>query len=104
VAFIDYLMSPEAQKLWIETQFSVAPVPFKPEDYKVVDVFARWLAVVAAGSSMGYNISVVVPAGFVDAYWMDWRIILTQKLTPVQWTTIPAAMGCGQARGPRAKP
>jgi ABC-type glycerol-3-phosphate transport system substrate-binding protein len=87
VAFIDYLMSPDAQKLWIETQFSVAPVPFKPEDYKVNDVFARWLGVVAAGSAMGYNISVVVPAGFVDAYWDGLADILTQKLTPVQWTT-----------------
>jgi hypothetical protein len=80
-------MSPDAQKLWIETQFSVAPVPFKPEDYKVNDVFARWLGVVAAGSAMGYNVSVVVPAGFVDAYWDGLADILMQKLTPVQWTT-----------------
>ncbi|MGH2355043.1 MAG: ABC transporter substrate-binding protein, partial [Chloroflexota bacterium] len=33
--FIDFLMSPVAQRHWIEIMFHVAPVPFKPEDYNL---------------------------------------------------------------------
>ena len=87
VAFVDVLMSPLAQKNWIELLFQVAPVPFKPEDYKVNDVFAKWLTTVVSGQEMGYNASVVVPAKFVDVYWDGLADILNEKLTPRQWST-----------------
>jgi len=86
IALLDYLMSPEAQKGWIEQLFQVAPVPFKPEDYRVPDVFRKWLGTVVGGQEMGYNVSVVVPAKFVDVYWDGLADILNEKLTPRQWS------------------
>src|SRR5262245_15562514 len=87
VAFLDHLMSPTAQKLWIEVLFQIAPVPFKPEDYKVPDGMASALKTIASGQEMGYNISVVVPAKFVDVYWDGLVDILNEKQTPKEWTS-----------------
>lgn len=84
--FVDYLMSPTAQKHWIEILFQVAPVPFKPEDYKVPEGMAGALKTIASGQEMGYNVSVVVPAKFVDVYWDGLVDVLNQKVTPREWT------------------
>ena len=62
-------MSPAAQKTWIEILFQVAPVPFKTADYKVPSAMAGALNTISSGQEMGYNVSVVVPAKFVDVYW-----------------------------------
>jgi raffinose/stachyose/melibiose transport system substrate-binding protein len=85
--FVDFLMSPTAQKHWIEILFQVAPVPFKPEDYKVPAGMAGALKTIASGQEMGYNVSVVVPAKFVDVYWDGLVDVLNQKQTPKEWTT-----------------
>jgi raffinose/stachyose/melibiose transport system substrate-binding protein len=84
--FVDFLMSPAAQKHWIEILFQVAPVPFKAEDYKVPDGMAGALKTISSGQEMGYNVSVVVPAKFVDVYWDGLVDILLQKLTPREWS------------------
>jgi raffinose/stachyose/melibiose transport system substrate-binding protein len=85
VAFTDFLMSPAAQKHWIEILFQVAPVPFKPEDYNVPAAMTGALKAIASGQEMGYNVSVVVPAQFVDIYWDGLVGILKQELTPREW-------------------
>jgi ABC-type glycerol-3-phosphate transport system substrate-binding protein len=87
VTFLDFLMSPTAQKHWIEILFQVAPVPFKPEDYKVPEGMTGALRTIASGQEMGYNVSVVVPAKFVDVYWDGLVDILNTKVTPKEWTT-----------------
>lgn len=86
VQWLDFLMSPAAQKLWIERLYLVAPVPFKPEDYTVPPSYTTALRTIAAGQEMGYNVSVVVPAKFVDVYWDGLVDILNGKLTPREWT------------------
>jgi raffinose/stachyose/melibiose transport system substrate-binding protein len=86
VTFVDFLMSPTAQKHWIEILFQVAPVPFKPEDYKVPEAMVGALKTIASPQEMGYNVSVVVPAKFVDVYWDGLVDILNGKLTPREWT------------------
>jgi hypothetical protein len=78
-------MSPTAQKHWIEILFQIAPVPFKPEDYKVPDGMAGALRTIAGGQEMGYNGSVVVPAKFVDVYWDGLVAILSNTLSPREW-------------------
>ncbi|HEX2325110.1 MAG TPA: extracellular solute-binding protein [Chloroflexota bacterium] len=83
--FVDFLMSPAAQKHWVELLFQVAPVPFRPEDYKVPDGMAGALRTIAGGQEMGYNVSVVVPAKFVDVYWDGLVDVLNAKLTPREW-------------------
>lgn len=87
VTWLDFLMSPAAQKIWIERLFLVAPVPFKPEDYKVSPSYSTALKTVASGQEMGYNVSVVVPAKFVDVYWNGLVDIVNGKLTPKEWST-----------------
>jgi ABC-type glycerol-3-phosphate transport system substrate-binding protein len=86
VNFGDFLMSPAAQKNWIEILFQVAPVPFKVEDYKVPAGMTGALKTISSGQDMGYNISVVVPAKFVDVYWDGLVDVLNQKQTPKEWT------------------
>jgi hypothetical protein len=61
-------------------------VPFKPEEYKVPEGMAGALRTIASGQEMGYNVSVVVPAKFVDAYWDGLVDIVSDKLTPREWT------------------
>jgi ABC-type glycerol-3-phosphate transport system substrate-binding protein len=85
VTFTDFLMSPTAQKHWIEILFQVAPVPFKPEDYKVPAAMTGALKTIASGQEMGYNVSVVVPAKFVDLYWDGLIDVVNQKQTPKEW-------------------
>ncbi|MBI3971226.1 MAG: carbohydrate ABC transporter substrate-binding protein [Chloroflexi bacterium] len=85
ITFADFLMSPISQKHWIEIRFQVAPVPFKPEEYKVPEGMAGALKTIASGQEMGYNISVVVPAKFVDVYWDGLVDILKGTLTPKEW-------------------
>lgn len=85
VLWLDFLMSPTAQKHWIEILFQVAPVPFRPEDYKVPEGMAGALRTIASPLEMGYNVSVVVPAKFVDAYWDGLVDILKGTLTPREW-------------------
>lgn len=85
VTWLDWLTSPTAQKLYIELRSQVAPVPFKVEDYQVSEGFKQVLQLLVNAESMGYNVSVVVPAGFVDAYWDGLIEILSQKLTPNEW-------------------
>ena len=87
VSFVDFLMSPAAQKHWIEILFQVAPVPFKPEEYKVPAAMTGALKTITSGQEMGYNVSVVVPAKFVDLYWDGLVDILNQKQTPKEWAT-----------------
>jgi hypothetical protein len=36
---------------------------------------------------MGHNVSVMVPAKFVDVYWDGLAEILNMTLTPREWTT-----------------
>jgi len=84
--FLDFLMSPAAHKHWIEILFQIAPVPFKPEDYKVPEGMAGALKTIASGQEMGYNVSVVVPAKFVDVYWDGLVDILNEKVTPKDWS------------------
>jgi len=79
-------MSPAAHKHWIEILFQIAPVPFKPEDYKVPEGMAGALKTIASGQEMGYNVSVVVPAKFVDVYWDGLVDILNEKVTPREWS------------------
>lgn len=86
IAFMDFLMSPAAQKHWVEILFHIAPVPFKPEDYTVPPAMASALKSIASGQEMGYNVSVVVPAKFVDVYWNGLVDILKLELTPKEWT------------------
>ncbi|MGH2370341.1 MAG: hypothetical protein ACRDI2_19370, partial [Chloroflexota bacterium] len=83
--FIDFLMSPVAQRHWIEIMFHVAPVPFKPEDYNLSEGMVGALKTIASGQEMGYNLSVVVPAQFVDTYWNGLVSILKAELTPREW-------------------
>jgi raffinose/stachyose/melibiose transport system substrate-binding protein len=85
VTFLDFLMSPTAQRHWIEILFQVAPVPFKPEEYKVPEGMVSALKTIASGQEMGYNVSVVVPAKFVDVYWDGLVDILSSKVTPREW-------------------
>ncbi|HEU5317103.1 MAG TPA: ABC transporter substrate-binding protein [Chloroflexota bacterium] len=85
VTFCDFLMSPTAQKHWIEILFQVAPVPFKPEDYRVPAAMSGALKTIASGQEMGYNVSVVVPAQFVDTYWDGLIDVINQKQTPKEW-------------------
>jgi raffinose/stachyose/melibiose transport system substrate-binding protein len=85
VPFTDFLMSPAAQKTWIEILFQVAPVPFKTADYKVPSAMAGALNTISSGQEMGYNVSVVVPAKFVDVYWDGLIDVVNSKSTSKEW-------------------
>ena len=78
-------MSPAAQKTWIEILFQVAPVPFKTADYKVPSAMAGALNTISSGQEMGYNVSVVVPAKFVDVYWDGLIDVVNGKSTSKEW-------------------
>ena len=86
IAWIDHLMSPAAQKLWVEILIQVSPTPFKPEDYQVPEGVRAALRTIATGEEMGYNISVVSPAKFVDEYWDGLKAILQGRMQPKEWT------------------
>lgn len=85
VYFMDFLMSPAAQKSWIEILFQVAPVPFKAADYKVPNAMAAALTTISSGQEMGYNVSVVVPAKFVDVYWDGLIDVINGKYSSKEW-------------------
>jgi len=86
IAWIDHLMSAAAQKLWVEILIQVSPTPFKPEDYQVPEGVRAALRTIATGEEMGYNISVVSPAKFIDEYWDGLKAILQGQMQPKEWT------------------
>jgi raffinose/stachyose/melibiose transport system substrate-binding protein len=86
VLWLDFLMSPDAQKIWNEQFIQVAPVPFDPASLNLPDVPKKDMQRVAKGEELGYNISVVIPNNVVEVYWNGLGGILSGQLPPKDWT------------------
>ena len=83
--WIDFLMSPPAQKVWNEVFFQAAPTPFDPAKANLPPVPQKALALIARGQEFGYNVSVVIPSNVVEVYWNGLQGILSGQLTPKEW-------------------
>ena len=83
--WIDFLMGQEAQRIWNEIFFQVAPTPFDPAVAKLPETARKAFGLIAKGEEMGYNISVVIPSNVVEIYWNGLGGILTGQLTPKEW-------------------
>jgi len=85
--WIDYLMSPDAQKIWTEVFFQIAPTPFDASTVKLPDIPKKAMELMSKGPEMGYNISVVIPSNVVEIYWNGLGGILSGQLTPKDWAS-----------------
>jgi ABC-type glycerol-3-phosphate transport system substrate-binding protein len=86
VAWLDHLVSPTGQKHWIEIMFQVAPVPFSADEYKSPEQMKAALKTIAGSAQdMGYNIDVVTPFKWIDAYRDGLNDILSGKLSSREW-------------------
>ena len=79
------MLTPGAEKAWKRILFQGATVPFKTGDYKVPSAMAGALNTISSGQEMGYNVSVVVPAKFVDVYWDGLIDVVNSKSTSKEW-------------------
>jgi len=85
IAWMDFLVSPTAQKHWIEILFQVAPIPFNADEYKSPEGMKAALKTITSVHDMGYNIDVVTPFKWIDAYRDGLNDILSGKLSPREW-------------------
>lgn len=85
VTWLDFLMSPIAQKSWIEILFQVAPVPFNVDEYKTPEGMRAALKAITSVQDMGHNVDVVTPFKWIDVYRDGLNDILSAKLTPREW-------------------
>ncbi|MCC6175334.1 MAG: extracellular solute-binding protein [Chloroflexi bacterium] len=83
--WLDFLMSPDAQKIWNEVFMQAAPTTFDPTKANVKPVPAKALALIAKGEELGYNVSVVIPSNVVEVYWNGLGGILSSQLTTKDW-------------------
>jgi len=83
--WIDFLMSPAAQKIWYEVFFNAAPTPFDPAKTNLPQVPRKAMQLIAHGQELGYNVSVVIPNNVVEVYWNGLQGIMSGQLTPKDW-------------------
>lgn len=83
--WIDFLMSPDAQKIWNGVFYQAAPTPFDAAAAKLPATPSKAMGLISKGSEMGYNISVVIPNNVVEIYWNGLGGILSGQLTPKDW-------------------
>ena len=86
--FLDFLVSPEAAKIWAEQGNIALPVTLDTSDLEVSPLFKTVIDVLnsAAGgeTQLGYNIDVLVPPEFNDAMLSGFQAILAGDKTPEQ--------------------
>jgi raffinose/stachyose/melibiose transport system substrate-binding protein len=86
-AFMDYLFSEEAAKIWYEVGKVIPPVNVDPTNYEMEDLF-RFFALTIRGAStgdgmgLGYNIDVLTPPEFNTAMKDGFQAVLEGALTP----------------------
>ena len=84
-AWLDYQLSPETQRVWIETFAEVPPVPYKPEDYSVSPGFKQVLKVLAQPGDLGLNMMPLVSATFRPFFWDQVKALLTSQIGVAEW-------------------
>ncbi len=86
-AFMDYLFSEEAAKIWYETGQVIPPVNVDPSGFEMEDLF-RFFATTIRGAStgegegLGYNIDVLTPPEFNTQMKDGFQKVLEGALTP----------------------
>jgi raffinose/stachyose/melibiose transport system substrate-binding protein len=86
--FLDYLISPEAAKMWAEEASIPLPVTLDTSDLEVSPLFKTVVDVLNSASAgeteLGYNIDVLVPAAFNEVMQSGFQAILAGDKTPEQ--------------------
>lgn len=86
--WIDFLMGPDAQKIWNTVFYQAAPTPFDATSSDLPETPQKAMGLISKGEEMGYNISVVVPSNVVEIYWNGLGGILSEQLTPKDWASM----------------
>jgi raffinose/stachyose/melibiose transport system substrate-binding protein len=86
--FLDFLISPEAAKIWAEVGNIPLPVTLETSDLEVSPLFKTVLDVLNSASAgetqLGYNIDVLVPAAFNEVMQSGFQAVLAGDKTPEQ--------------------
>ena len=86
--FLDFLISPEAAKIWAEEGDTPIPVQLDPSELDVSPLLRSVLEVLNQAASdeiqLGYNIDVLAPAEFNDVMLNGFQAILAGDKTPEQ--------------------
>lgn len=86
--FLDFMISPESARIWAEVGNTPLPVTLETEGLEVSPLFLTVLDVLnsaAAGESeLGYNIDVLVPAGFNEVMQSGFQAVLNGDKTPAE--------------------
>jgi hypothetical protein len=81
------LYRPVAQRLWIESQTEIAPVPFKPEDFAVQPNVGDVLRLLAQPGDLALNMMPLVSGTFRPFFWDTARELLEAKIGVSEWGT-----------------
>jgi raffinose/stachyose/melibiose transport system substrate-binding protein len=86
--FLDFLISPEAAKIWAEEGSVALPVTLDTGELNVSPLFKTVLDVLNSASAgetqLGYNIDVLVPAAFNEVMQSGFQAVLAGDKTPEQ--------------------
>lgn len=85
VVWLDYQLSPEVQRVWIESFSEVPPVPYKPEDYSVSPGFKQVLKVLSQPGDLGLNMMPLVSATFRPFFWDTVQALLNNQIGVAEW-------------------
>lgn len=86
--FLDFLISPEAARIWAEEGNVALPVTLDTSELNVTPLFKTILDVLNSASAgetqLGYNIDVLVPAAFNEVMQSGFQAVLAGDKTPEQ--------------------
>jgi ABC-type glycerol-3-phosphate transport system substrate-binding protein len=85
LTWLDYQLSPDVQRVWIESFAEVPPVPYKPEDYNVSPGLKQVLKVLAQPSDLGLNMMPLVSATFRPFFWDTVQALFTNQIGVGEW-------------------
>lgn len=103
--WIDFLMSPDAQKIWNSVLYQAAPTPFDASSSDLPETPKKAMGLISKGEELGYNISVVIPSNVVEMYWNGLGGILSGQITPADWASkVQAEWEKAKAEGRVLKP
>lgn len=79
------LYTPAAQRVWIESQTEVPPIPFKPEDFNVAPNVREVLKRIASANDLGLNMMPLVSGTFRPFFWETSQALLENKIGVSEW-------------------
>lgn len=101
-AFIDYLYSEEAAKVWYEVGVTIPPLDVDPAGYEMSGLFRFFVDTIRSSSTegglgLGYNIDVLTPPEFNTVMLDGFQAVLEGDRTPEeQAAALQAAFEAGQ--------